>query len=344
MQRSLRVLAAVVLASSAAVFAGCGMPIGPFKGEARDTWSRTYTISKTGEVTIGNVNGRVEVEGVDGSTVEVQAERIARGATDQVAQDLLPKIAINDRSTPDVVNVETGRINGILIGASFEVRYHVKAPKTAVVRAATVNGGVEVRSLAGRVTARTTNGGVVAKDISGGLEARTVNGGVRADFASLGAHDITLGTVNGGVRVNLPESAKATLNATWVNGGFNSGGLTFEIRDSGKRHFEGLLNGGGTAITISTVNGGIRLASGAPDRDNEDDGVELQKELKQLHECGSREPVSSAQASGRHRLSVLDTRPACGLALQRRQPRYPERIGTEPVRGGLLRRHRSPPE
>jgi len=272
MQRLLRALTVVVVAASiTALAAGCGMPLGPFKGEARDTWSHTYTISRTGEVNIVNVNGRVEVEGVDGSTVDVQAERIARGATEQVARDLLPKIPINDRSTPDVVRIETGRINGILIGASFEVRYHVKAPKTAVVRVSTVNGGIEVQALSGRVSAQTTNGGVVAKDVSGGLEARTVNGGVRADFSSIGSHDITLGTVNGGVRVNLPESAKVTLNATWVNGGFNSNGFKFEIRDSGKRHFEGLLNGGGTPINISTVNGGVHLGAGHGDADQDSD-------------------------------------------------------------------------
>jgi hypothetical protein len=278
MQRSLRVLTAVV--GSAAALAACG-PMGPYRGEARDNWSHTYTISKTGEVSITNVNGRVDVEGVDGSTVEVQAERIARGATDQLAQDLLPKIPINDRSTPDLVQIETGRLNGILIGASYEVRYHVKAPKAATVRASTVNGGVEVTGLSGRVVARTTNGGIVANDVSGGLEARTVNGGVRANFSSIGTSDVTLGTVNGGVRVALPESGKATLNATWVNGGFNSNRqLKFEIRDSGKRHFEGLLNGGGALINVNTVNGGIRVASTHDaDVEKDDDHPNLKEHL-----------------------------------------------------------------
>jgi hypothetical protein len=86
--------------------------------------------------------------------------------------------------------------------------------------------------------------------------------------------------VNGGVRLTLPESAKATVNATWVNGGFNSAGLKFETRESGKRHLEGLLNGGGTPINVNTVNGGIRIAS--VDENDDDPGVEKQvvKELK----------------------------------------------------------------
>jgi DUF4097 and DUF4098 domain-containing protein YvlB len=112
------------------------------------------------------------------------------------------------------------------------------------------------------VNAHTTNGGVTAKDITGSLEARSVNGGVRAQFTSLGSNDIVLGVVNGGIRVILPETAKATVNATWVNGGFRTSGLKFDIRDSGKRHFEGALNGGGTQITATTVNGGVNIGSG----------------------------------------------------------------------------------
>jgi DUF4097 and DUF4098 domain-containing protein YvlB len=100
----------------------------------------------------------------------------------------------------------------------------------------------------------------------------------------MGTSDITLSTVNGGIRIFLPEKAKATLNATWVNGGFNSPGLSFAARDSGKRHFEGLLNGGGTQINATTVNGGIRVAAtgaaGAGDAADEDADAPKLKELR----------------------------------------------------------------
>jgi DUF4097 and DUF4098 domain-containing protein YvlB len=126
-----------------------------------------------------------------------------------------------------------------------------------------VNGGVNVHGLAGRTTARTTNGGVTARDITGSLDANTVNGGVRVHFAALGQSDVKLGVVNGGIRVSLPENAKATVSATWVNGGINTSGLKFDVRDQGKRHFEGLLNGGGTSISVNTVNGGVTFDTGS---------------------------------------------------------------------------------
>lgn len=281
MRRILPALAAAVVTISVPA---CG-PMGRYNAEARDTWSKTYSLAKNGEVRVSNVNGRVDVEGTDGSTVEVQAERIARAATDQLAKDLLPKIPINERSAPDTVVIETGRISGILIGASYEVRYRLRVPKTASVRATNVNGGVDVRSLAGHTVARTTNGGVRADKISGSLEARSVNGGVRAQFDALGTGDITLGVVNGGVHISLPPTAKATVSATWVNGGFNTSGLQFATRDSGKRHFEGVLNGGGTSITATTVNGGIRINAAGEKDDGDDIGDQIEKTIKHdLHE------------------------------------------------------------
>ncbi len=257
MHRSLLGLAAATAA--AALSAGCG--VGPLNAEARDTWTRTYPLSSSGEVSVTNVNGRVDVEGVAGSTVEVQAERIARGATDQLARDLLPKIQINEHTRPDLVSVETARINGMLIGASFEVDYHVKAPATASVRIVTVNGRVQLRGIAGRASVRTTNGPVEATNLSGAFDGRTVNGRVRAQFASLGKGDVSAATVNGPIDLLIPATAKAAVNATWVNGRFHASGVTFDVRDDSKRHFEGVLNGGGTAINATTVNGGVTVGT-----------------------------------------------------------------------------------
>src|SRR6185295_16350423 len=199
----------VSLALAAVILSGCGIPGGPGGPRVSETWTHTYPLSKAGEVTIVNTNGRIEVEGVDGDTVEVQAEKIARGATGQIARDLLPRIPIDERVTPDFVSVETRRLNGFLIGASYEVRYRVKVPRGATLRATTVNGGVWLKTMDGRVIARTTNGGITATEMSGAVEARSVNGGVRVQFTSLGTGSVELRTVNGGVRVALPPAAKA---------------------------------------------------------------------------------------------------------------------------------------
>jgi putative adhesin len=249
------------MALATLILTGCGLPVGPLGIKASETWTHTYPLSKTGEVTVVNTNGRIEVEGVEAATVEVEALKIASGATDELARDLLPRIPIEEHATPDFVSIETRRLNGFLIGASYEVRFKVKMPRGATIRATTVNGGVSITGMDGRVITRTTNGGILATQIGGGIEARSVNGGVRVQFASTGSEPADLRTVNGGVHVALPPTAKATVSATWVNGGINLMGLPFDVQEQAKRRFEGRLNGGGAKVEVATVNGGITIGS-----------------------------------------------------------------------------------
>jgi hypothetical protein len=244
----------------ALAFAACGMSIGNLTARATDEWTHTYPLAPGGEVRIGNTNGKVDVEGVDGATVEIRAERIARGATEAGARELLPRIVIREDVKPDRISVETERIGGIMIGAAFEVRYHVRAPKNAVINVTTSNGAIAVTALGGNVVAHTTNGGVSGKELTGGVDARSTNGSVNIDLASVGSGRIALSTTNGGVTLTVPESAKADVSASCTNGGINVSGLDkLEISEQSRRHVEGKLNGGGTAIDLQTTNGGIRV-------------------------------------------------------------------------------------
>ena len=238
---------------------GC-VAMGPLTGKATDEWTKTFPLTPGGEVRIVNTNGKVEIEGVDGSTVEVHAVRIAKAATDEGARQLLPRISIKEDIQPDRVSIETERIAGIMIGAGFEVQYSVKAPKNAVVNARSTNGQITLTRLSGTVTAHTTNGGVKATDLRGGVDARSTNGGVTVDLAALGTERIQLSTTNGGVTLIVPETAKANLTASWTNGGINlASGLKVEVSEQSRRKFEGRMNGGGTPIELKTTNGGIRV-------------------------------------------------------------------------------------
>jgi DUF4097 and DUF4098 domain-containing protein YvlB len=262
MDRAVSRCVAVLALPLVVALAGCDLSLGHLSARATDEWTHTYPLTAGGEIHIVNTNGVIEVEGVDGSTVEVRAERIAKGATEAAAKELLPRIIIREEAKPDRVSLETDRISGVMIGASVEVRYHVRAPKNAVVNVTNTNGLVSVTGLAGKVVAHTTNGGVKGSGLSGGVEARTTNGGVTIDMASVGADPIVLETTNGGVSLALPEKAKATVTASCTNGGISVGSLdNFEVSEKSRRRLEGKLNGGGTSVELHTTNGGVRLRS-----------------------------------------------------------------------------------
>jgi Putative adhesin len=253
---------AVFVLPLAVALAGCDVSLGNLTARATDEWTHTYPLTAGGEVRIVNTNGRVDVEGVDGSTVEVRAERIARGATESAARELLPRIVIKEESKPDRISLETERMNGIMIGAGFEVRYHVRAPKSAVINVTNTNGQVVVNALAGKVVAHTTNGAVKGTNLTGGVDGQSTNGSVSIDMASVGAEPISLETTNGSVTLMLPEKAKATVSASVTNGGISVGSIdNFDVTEKSRRRLEGRLNGGGTLVELHTTNGGIRLRS-----------------------------------------------------------------------------------
>ena len=254
--------AAVVALPLVLALAGCDVSLAHLTARATEEWTHTYPLTAGGEIRIVNTNGRIDVEGVDGSTVEVRAERIARGATDAAARELLPRIVIKEDVKPDRITLETERMSGIMIGAGFEVRYHVRAPKHAVVNMTNTNGQVVLNSLSGTVVAHTTNGAVKGTNLTGGVDGRSTNGSVSIDMASVGSERISLETTNGSVTLMLPENAKATVAASVTNGGISVGSLdNFDVTEKSRRRLEGKLNGGGTNVELHTTNGGIRLRS-----------------------------------------------------------------------------------
>ena len=253
---------AVLLLPLVIGLAGCDVSLGNLTARVTDEWTHTYPLTAGGEIRIVNTNGRIDVEGVDGATLEIRAERIAKGATESSARELLPRIVIREDVKPDRVTVETERMSGIMIGAGFEVRYHVRAPKSAMVNITNTNGQVVVTAISGKVVARTTNGGVKGTKLSGGVDAESTNGGVSVEMAAVGPDRISLETTNGGVTLMLPDTAKATVSASCTNGGISVGSLdNFDVTEKSRRHLEGRLNGGGTSIELQTTNGGIRLRS-----------------------------------------------------------------------------------
>ena len=235
---------------------------GDLNGRASDEWTRSYSIEGKGEVQIVNSNGTIEVEGVEGSKVEVRAERSARGATEAVARELLPRISIKEDVAPDRISIETERIAGLLIGASFSVDYHVRAPASALIRVRTANGSIAVERFGGRVVLNAVNGQITGRELSGGVEVRTVNGRVDITLRSIGDDPVELRTTNGPIELALPQNAKVSLTASTVNGPIDATALSLDLMgEQSRRRVRGRLNGGGTPIDLTTVNGGIHVTA-----------------------------------------------------------------------------------
>lgn len=136
----------------------------------------------------------------------------------------------------------------------------------------------DVRVPAGvKFVGRTVNGEVTAEGLTGDAEGHTVNGSVKVSTSGLarantvnGSLDVTTGradwpdgakfsTVNGGITLHVPSFLNANLKASVLNGEIET---DFPITVTGtvsRRKVEGTIGSGGQNLTLSTVNGSIRL-------------------------------------------------------------------------------------
>jgi formylmethanofuran dehydrogenase subunit C len=257
-------LAVPVLALSVAV-AGCDIVTADLRAEESATWHKTYQIDPKGRVEISNVNGKISVEPSTGNTVDVEALRKARGASPEAAKAALERVTIAEDVSAGRIRIETkvAKTSGIsFMNGGVQVEYRVKVPVGADVKFTTVNGGVEVTGLEGRIVAETTNGGVTTREVTGQLDASTTNGGLDIDLLKMPEGGVKLECVNGGIKVRLPRDAKATVSASITNGGISTGDLPIDATgEHSRRRLEGRLNGGGPRLEAGGVNGGISLVS-----------------------------------------------------------------------------------
>jgi DUF4097 and DUF4098 domain-containing protein YvlB len=259
------VLALPVLIVASAAATACDIALSDFKQKETATWRKTYDLQPGGRLEISNVNGKIDVEPSGGNAVEVVAEKSARAASAEAAKEALGRVAIEERVSPDNVRLETKiqrQSGGLFNHTSQEVHYIVKVPAALEVRFSTVNGGIELMGLKGRIHAETTNGGIKAHDISGPIDATTTNGGIEVELTQVAEPGVKLGCTNGGIELKLPEDARATISARVANGGINTEGVRIEtLGESTRRRLDGRMNGGGPKIDIEGTNGGIRIAS-----------------------------------------------------------------------------------
>jgi Putative adhesin len=262
----IRVLGLAMLVSSIAacdvsIDGSGGFSLDLVSGKAQDEWTRTYPLGKDGSLEIINVSGRITAEGSDGSAVEVRAERMARGSSDEAATDLLGKIEMREEIGEARVRIEVRapRLSGL---GGHEIRWTVRVPKGVNVDLRTVNGGVRLNGLDGEVRAKSTNGGVTGQALRATtLDASATNGGVDIQVISaLTTGTFNLESVNGGVTLALPADSRADVTARCVNGGISVSELDVLIEgERDRRRLQGRLNGGGARVSLETTNGGVRL-------------------------------------------------------------------------------------
>jgi DUF4097 and DUF4098 domain-containing protein YvlB len=222
-------------------------------------------------IEIKGINGPIEAMRARGGDVSVSAVKRAgeKGDPNDVTFEVVEHDAgvticamypSKDGRPNECAPEGRGRMN--VKDNDTKVSFTVQVPDGVNLVAGTVNGDVEASEIGGDVHVHTVNGDVEAS-ASGHVRASTVNGSIEASMGRADwTGDLSLTTVNGGISVYLPDDVGARVSASTVNGGMETDfPLTVQGR-FGPRRLEGVIGGGGRDLTLSTVNGSIRLHRG----------------------------------------------------------------------------------
>ena len=139
------------------------------------------------------------------------------------------------------------------------VDFEVQVPAGVKFNGQTVNGEMSAEGLKADTKASTVNGSVRVTT-TGLAEASTVNGSVyvemgRADWSD----ELEFTTVNGKITLILPSQLSTEVRASTVNGEIESDYPVLVTGKFGPRRMRGTIGSGGRSLSLSTVNGGIRL-------------------------------------------------------------------------------------
>ena len=222
-------------------------------------------------IEIKGVNGDVRATASSTGEVEVTATRTARRSNPaDVRIEVIPHAggvticavypSVSGREPNRCEAGGEGRMN--TKDNDTVVHFDVRVPYGVRFVGRTVNGEINGESLQADAEAHTVNGSV-RLTTTGVAVANTVNGSVnvtmgRADWPS----DASFKTVNGGITLTLPSMLDVELRAETLNGSIAS---DFPITVTGTvspRRLRGRIGNGGHDLTLTTVNGSIKLLRG----------------------------------------------------------------------------------
>lgn len=228
----------------------------------RDEIRQNYKLAPGAQVKVSGINGPVDVETADVDTAEVHIVRSARN------REYLDyhKIIIEHSSDSLVVRAdkESDSGGGLLswFKPSIDVRHRVtlRLPRAVDLTTSGANGPVTVGEIEGRVRVSGVNGSVTLAHAESSAELSGINGRVKATIVRVSDEGLRVSGINGQVELWFGEKLDADLEVKGLNGKLTADVPDVVMEEKGSHRYRARIGEGGAPITISGVNGSVRLS------------------------------------------------------------------------------------
>jgi hypothetical protein len=229
------------------------------QGEVRDEIHKSFELQPGARVEVQGINGSVEVQTSDTKTAEVYVLRTAN------SRDSLSRREVTIEQTANglLVRGRDARHAGIwehLFGHNPNEQVTIKAPRQIALALKGINGRVSSGDTEGPVEVHGVNGKVELGLASGSVEINGVNGKISVGLRTLDDRGVRVSGVNGGIELRLANGLNADLTAKGMNGNVRSEipEVTVDKEEFG-HSYSARIGTGGAPITISGINGNVRL-------------------------------------------------------------------------------------
>ena len=233
------------------------------QGEVRDEIRRSFELQPGARVEVQGINGSVDLQTSDSKTAEVYVLRTGK------SRDALDRREVTVEQTANgiLIKGKEARHRGfwehLFGGRSPNEQVTIKAPRQIAFALKGVNGRVTSGDIDGPLEVKGVNGKIELGQTSGSAEISGVNGRISVGLKSLDDRGARFSGVNGGIELRLGNGLNADLTARGMNGNVRSeiAEVTVDKEEYG-RNYSARIGTGGAPITISGINGNVRLTRG----------------------------------------------------------------------------------
>ena len=256
-----------------------------FDQEEKETIRRNFPAATRLEV--DNVHGSIHVTGYNGTEIQMVAEKTIEAESQERLDAAKREVKLDTTQSGDTLTfLVDGPFRCHCDDNRFSIHDHghrgyrviydfeIKVPAATVLRLATVNGGeVRVENTAGDFDVGNVNGGIEMREVAGSGPVHTVNGKISVLFSRNPSKNCSFKTVNGSIETSFRPNLSADVRVKTFNGhaytDFDAQALpglspVAERRDGrfiyrADRSTGMRIGNGGPEFKFDTLNGTIRI-------------------------------------------------------------------------------------
>jgi hypothetical protein len=212
---------------------------------------QTFQLSPNGVVDVSGIEGSVEVETTDGNTVEISFVREARTQIDFDCES----ISVQQSADKIVIRHHTKKEKQCSV---IQAREHLKlsVPRSVNLTFKDIEGGFTVGSTEGFLQLNNIEG-VVKIEMAQAAEIGSVESNLSLNVGEVNARGININNIEGAVELGVKKNLNADLK-------IDSSNVQIDIPNSqssafGRKNYQLQLGAGGKSISISNIEGGVKI-------------------------------------------------------------------------------------